>query len=129
MRLEDNILNVSQKKWHYILKPSPEAYPYLAENEHATMKVMASVGLPIPPFALISFKLEEGKENELVFIIKRYDRAENDLKIHQEQLDGGMGIEDKYGNIDGVQTISYERVAKFLIKNIDKSLAFKKHVF
>lgn len=129
VRLEDNILDVTEKDGQYILKPSPEAYPYLAENEHATMKVMSSVGMNTPPFGLVLFKSEEGMENELVFIIKRYDRAENGLKIHQEQLDGAMGIDDKYGNIGGVQTVSYERVAKFLIENIDKSLAFKKHVF
>lgn len=129
LKLEDNILNVTERDGQYILKPSPEAYPYLAENEHATMKVMKTVGLYTPPFGLVLFKSEEGKENERVFIIKRYDRAENSSKIHQEQLDGAMGIEDKYGNINGVQTVSYERVAKFLIENIDKSLAFKKHIF
>lgn len=121
----DKELVVTPNNGEYILKPSPEAYPGLAENEHAIMLCMAYLKFAIPKFALIPF-MPESKDSgpELAFIIKRYDRHSG-VKIHQEQLDGAMGITDKYGNIDGKQTVSYERAAKFLVKNVDSSLIAK----
>lgn len=122
---EEKELMVTPDNGAYILKPSPEAYPGLAENEHAIMLCMAYLKFAIPPFALIPFR-PEGQDNqsELAFIIRRYDRK-GGVKIHQEQLDAAMGINDKYGNINAQQTVSYERAAKFLIKNVDSSLKAK----
>ena len=115
----------------YILKPSPEEYPNLAENEHAIMSVMKKLGFDVPPFGLVPFQRATDSDNvEYAFLIKRFDRNEEEQsKTHQEQLDGAMGIEEKYGKVNGVQTISYERVCQFLIENIDSNLQFKRELF
>ncbi|WP_369308831.1 type II toxin-antitoxin system HipA family toxin [Providencia rettgeri] len=130
LRIEKGEFQVVSDKGMYILKPSPEAYPYLAENEHATMRVMQRLGFAVPPFGLIYFKRTEHIADELAFIVKRYDRLEpNGEKIHQEQLDGAMEIDDKYGNVAGRKRVSYERAAKFLIKAVSDSLASKRDIF
>jgi len=114
----------------YILKPSPEQFPMLAENEHAIMLVMQKLGFDIPPFGLVSFSKEREEDTvEYAFIIKRYDRITAQQKIHQEQLDGAMQVEDKYGKIDDIQTVSYEQACKFLTKQINSGLKFKQDLF
>ncbi len=115
----------------YILKPSPEEYPNLAENEHAIMSVMKKLGFDVPPFGLVPFQQATDSDNlEYAFLIKRFDRNKEDQsKVHQEQLDGAMGIEEKYGKVNGVQTISYESVCQFLIENLDSNLQFKRELF
>ncbi|EFB73810.1 type II toxin-antitoxin system HipA family toxin [Providencia rustigianii] len=130
LRLENGSLYVANNKGTFILKPSPEAYPFLAENEHATMTVMKRLKFPTPPFGLIPFQSSLDKPKEFAFIIQRYDRLGNDVqKLHQEQLDGAMGINDKYGNVDGTKSVSYEKAAKFIIENVDDSLASKRDLF
>jgi serine/threonine-protein kinase HipA len=114
----------------YILKPSPEQFPMLAENEHAIMLVMQKLGFDIPPFGLVSFAKERAEDaTEYAFIIKRYDRITEQEKIHQEQLDGSMKVDDKYGKIDNVHKISYEQACKFLIKHLNAGLKFKQDLF
>jgi serine/threonine-protein kinase HipA len=131
VRIVDKQFEVVETFGTYILKPSPEQYPYLAENEHAIMSVMQNLGFDIPPFGLVPFQKEhDSDDNEYAFIIKRYDRHENTgEKTHQEQLDGAMGVSEKYGKIDNMQTISYESVCQFLIANLDTSLPFKRDIF
>ncbi len=131
LRIVNNQFKVVETFGTYILKPSPEAYPYLAENEHAIMSVMKRLKFDVPPFGLIPFQVDpDNGKTEYAFIIKRYDRKEEDQsKVHQEQLDGAMGVNDKYGKVDGMQTVSYETVCQFLIKNIDSSLPFKRELF
>lgn len=104
----------------FILKPSPEDYPFLAENEHATMSVMRALGFDVPPNGLFAFQSEN---DEFAFVIKRFDR-DNGNFIHQEQLDGAMNIAEKYGKIgsDNEQYVSYERVAKFILAHTEDNL-------
>ncbi|QPB78627.1 type II toxin-antitoxin system HipA family toxin [Proteus sp. GOKU] len=128
--IKNNTLQVVNNNGTYILKPSPEAYPYLAENEHATMMVMQRLKFNIPPFGLFRFKQENDNPKELVFVVRRYDRLGSDAnRLHQEQLDGAMGIHDKYGLSEGKKAISYESAAKYLITNIDNSLKSKRDIF
>ena len=131
LRIVDNQFKVVETFGTYILKSSPEEYPYLAENEHAIMSVMRSLNFEVPPFGLVPFQADpDNGKIEYAFIIKRYDRNEEDKsKVHQEQLDGAMGINEKYGKVDNIQTISYETVCQFLIESIDTSLSFKREVF
>jgi len=65
----------------YILKPSPEAYPNAAENEHAAMKISQLVGIDTALCGLVSFR-----GGELVYITKRFDRQSDGNKLHQEDL-------------------------------------------
>lgn len=133
MVLKDNEFSVVDHQGDYILKPSPSEFPYLAENEHATMTVMERLKFDVPPHGLLSFKKENpDDELEFAFIIKRFDRCENTGNpIHQEQLDGAMGISDKFGKTksDGKQYVSYEQVIKFLINSIDDNVKFKIELF
>ena len=130
LRLERGELVVVSNDGTYILKPSPEEYPHLAENEHATMCVMQRLKFDVPPFGLMPFKHDDNRSDELAFVIKRYDRLGADIaRLHQEQLDGAMGLGDKYGNIDNKKAISYEKAAKFLNKTVSSSLKSKRDVF
>jgi serine/threonine-protein kinase HipA len=130
LRLEEGELQVVSNDGTYILKPSPEEYPHLAENEHATMCVMQRLKFTVPPCGLIAFNHENDKPNELAFVIKRYDRlGDENIRLHQEQLDGAMGLADKYGKIDNKKAISYERAAKFLNNAVSNSLNNKRDLF
>ncbi|WP_241647071.1 type II toxin-antitoxin system HipA family toxin [Rosenbergiella metrosideri] len=113
----------------YILKPSPEAFPNLAENEHAIMSCMKALGFEVPEFGLIPFASPDGTdEQELAFIIARYDR-EGESRIHQEQIDGAMAIEDKYGKEGKYYTVSYEQVGDFITREIDTALSVRRDYF
>lgn len=131
LRIVNNQFKVVETFGTYILKPSPEEYPHLAENEHAIMSVMRNLKFEVPPFGLVPFKDDPDRSRvEYAFIIKRYDRNEEyQSKEHQEQLDGAMGVSEKYGKINNIQTISYEAVCQFLIESIDTSLPFKRELF
>lgn len=131
LRIVNNQFCVVDTFGTYILKPSPEEYPNLAENEHAIMSVMKRLGFDVPPFGLVPFQQASDSENvEYAFLIKRFDRNEEEQsKVHQEQIDGAMGVEEKYGKVNGVQAISYQRVCQFLIDNIDSNLQFKRELF
>ncbi|MGF1688038.1 HipA domain-containing protein [Photobacterium japonica] len=128
---ENGNLNVVDNKGIFILKPSPEEFPELATNEHATMSVMKFLGFETPDFGLVRFNGDD-PDSELAFLIRRYDRTNNgDDAIHQEQLDAAMNIAEKYGKIkdDDEGYVSYEQACHFLIENIDSSLNFKKELF
>jgi len=65
----------------YILKPSPEAYPNAAENEHAAMVVSQLMGIDTAQCCLVTFK-----DGELSYLTKRFDRLKNGNKLNQEDL-------------------------------------------
>ena len=96
----------------FIMKPSPEEYPNVAENEHATLKLMDRVGFEVPPCGLL--KLNDG---HLVFVIRRYDRNfEDGTKYHQEDAMQALGI----SNADSGQkytAASYEEVLNLAKKH------------
>ncbi|NOI01736.1 HipA domain-containing protein [Vibrio kanaloae] len=128
---DENELGVVEDKALFILKPSPAEFPYLAENEHATMLVMKVLGFDLPPFGLVRFS-GQGEDSERAFIIRRYDRLKaGEEAIHQEQLDAAMSVSEKYGKIkdDNEGYISYEQACKFLITKVDSSLPFKRELF
>lgn len=127
--IKDQQFDTIDKQGQFILKPSPEEYPYLAENEHATMAVMRTLGFKVPANGLVQFTLQANIEN--AFVIKRFDRTNNGTPIHQEQLDGAMNITDKYGKTgqNEEQYISYERIAKFILKHTRSDLSQKIELF
>ena len=126
---DDHFDSVNQQG-NYILKPSPEEYPFLAENEHATMRIMKELGFDVPENGLVSFAGEENQK-EFAFVIKRFDRDEQQKPMHQEQLDGAMNIRDKYGKIgaDNEQYVSYEQIAKFILQHTENHLAQQREIF
>jgi serine/threonine-protein kinase HipA len=69
----------------YILKPSPEAYPFAAENEHTAMLIHQLVGIETALCGLVDFKGGE-KGGEKAYITKRFDKLPDGSKQHQEDL-------------------------------------------
>ena len=129
--INDHQFEVIDNQAQYILKPSPEEFPHLAENEHATMLVMKKLNFDIPNFGLTRFKKDSNGNEEKAFVIKRFDRTTTREPIHQEQLDAAMNIAEKYGKTkdDGEGYVSYERVWKFLSINIENTLKLKQDFF
>ncbi|WP_314141351.1 HipA domain-containing protein [Buttiauxella noackiae] len=133
MVVRDGEFAVVEHQGEYILKPSPAEFPHLAENEHATMTLMARLGFDVPPHGLVSFAPEgNDTERELAFVIRRFDRDMiTGAAIHQEQLDAAMNIGEKYGKTgsDGKQYVSYQQLAEFLTQHVNSNLAFKIDLF
>lgn len=78
---EKHELVATAKGGEYILKPSPEAYPNAAENEHTAMEVSRLMNIDTALCGLVTF---EG--GELAYITKRFDRLDDGGKLHQEDL-------------------------------------------
>ena len=114
--IREGQFTVTDTDGYYLLKPSPEQYPYLAENEHATMTVMQRLGFDVPACGLVAFQCTpERPVKEYAFLIQRYDRnLKTKARIQQEQLDGAMKIDDKYGVQNGEQTVSYALIGRFI---------------
>ena len=90
----------------YILKPSPEAYPCAAENEHAAMQLSRLMGIDTAECGLVSFK-----GGELAYLTRRFDRRDDGSKLHQEDLMQCFNLpsEDKYGK-------TYEQAGKLILE-------------
>ncbi|PVZ70503.1 type II toxin-antitoxin system HipA family toxin [Pelagibaculum spongiae] len=94
----------------YILKPSPEAFPNAAENEHTAMKISNVLGFRTADCALAKFT-----DGEYAYICKRFDRELNEKNIviqhHQEDLLQCMNLvsESKY-------ILSYEEAGRTLLE-------------
>lgn len=129
--INDNQFEVVENEAQYILKPSPNEFPHLAENEHATMLVMKKLNFDIPKFGLTRFKKDSDGNEEKAFVIKRFDRTSDREAIHQEQLDAAMDIAEKYGKTkdDDEGYVSYERVWKFLSQHVEDTLKLKQDFF
>lgn len=96
LSVEDGKLALVERQGRMILKPSPESYPGVAENEHLTLRLMHAIGMDVPPCGLLA--LDDG---HLVFVIRRYDRTGAGNALHQEDAMQALGIagdrdEDKY---------------------------------
>ncbi len=98
-----NLLEMTQKEGQYILKLSPEVFPFAAENEHCAMLSSMFLGIDTAVCGLVTFS-----EGGICYITKRFDRTDKG-KIHQEDLAQGFGInsEDKYEK-------SYEAAGKLV---------------
>ena len=88
----DNVFEIVSTNGTYILKPSPESFPFAAENEQCAMAISRFIGIDTAYSANIQFS-----DGEEAFITKRYDRI-NGVKLHQEDLAQGFNLqsEDKY---------------------------------
>ena len=64
----------------YILKPQPQAFIHLPENEQCCMDIAATLGIPTPEHCLLRLK-----DGSFAYIIKRFDLL-NGEKIHQEDF-------------------------------------------
>lgn len=82
----------------HILKPEPEHFPQLPQNENLVMNMAEGLGLPVPPHGL--FEMADGK---LCYVIKRFDRTEDGRRIAKETMFQIIGSTDKYaGSLENV---------------------------
>lgn len=102
---------------NYILKPPVADYPEMPQNEHLTMRMAESFGIPVVPSSLI--RLQSG---ELSYITKRIDRKANGEKIHMLDMLQITEAFDKYKS-------SMEKVGKALGAYSDNTLLDKLYLF
>ncbi|NWO05538.1 MAG: HipA domain-containing protein [Alteromonadaceae bacterium] len=112
MAIEKEQLKLVDHGGEFIMKPSPEEYPYVAENEHTSLTLMKQLGFEVPDCGLL--QLNDG---HLVFIIRRYDRdLATGAKIHQEDAMQALGIAN-IGTDQKYQSSSYEQVLVLAIEH------------
>ncbi len=81
LKVADNKLVATVEGGEFILKPSPEAYPFAAENEHTAMQISRLLGIDTAKSGLVSFN-----DGQLAYITRRFDRLADGNKMHQEDL-------------------------------------------
>lgn len=88
----NNEFELVAKNGTYILKPSPESFPFAAENEQCAMSISRMLGIDTAYSLNIPFT-----DGEEAYITKRYDRV-NGIKYHQEDLAQAFNLNssDKY---------------------------------
>lgn len=96
------MLEVTASGGTHILKPTPEAFPFLSENENMCMAMALAMGNATPPHGLVRMT-----DNRLAYLIRRFDRSKGGQKIHVEDFAQLLEKSDKY---DG----SVEQIGKFL---------------
>jgi serine/threonine-protein kinase HipA len=93
LHVEKNKLELIDSAGTHILKPSPEEYPFAAENEHLSMEIVRALGIPTPPCGLLAFNgSSNNSSTEYAYVIKRFDRNENHTPIHQEDMMQAMNF-------------------------------------
>lgn len=120
MSIKEGKLTLVDSGGQYIMKPSPEEYPNVAENEHATLMLMSRVGFEVPPCGLLKLQ-----DEHLVFIIQRYDRNFGDgSKVHQEDAMQALGISNRDSG-DKYTAASYQEVLELVIKHAGLAVAME----
>ena len=97
-------LDVVEQGDHFILKPQVERFKNLPENEGLCMNVAEAFGIETPPHGLLSFP-----DGDFCYIVRRFDRLPDGVRLPQEDFQQLTGIEDKYAG-------SMEKVGKALLK-------------
>jgi len=81
LNVKKHCFELVDKKGHYILKPQIADYHQVPENEDLTMKLASMVSIDVPFHGLIY-----GKNSELTYFIRRFDRNLRNHKIHVEDF-------------------------------------------
>lgn len=99
-----------------IIKMPSAIYPFLPENEYSMMQLAASVGVHIPEVKLVPIKeipnLSHLKymSSQYVYAINRFDRTENNGRIHCEDFAQVLGVrpDKKY------EATNYDTMARII---------------
>ncbi|HVA65812.1 MAG TPA: HipA domain-containing protein [Elusimicrobiota bacterium] len=75
----------------HILKPEPDRFPEIPQNENLCMNMAESLDMRVPPHGLLP--MADGK---LCYVVKRFDRADDGTKIPNETMFQILGSTDKY---------------------------------
>lgn len=97
----------------YIFKPPSDRFLEMPENEHISMRIAESFGIPTVSSSLIRLK-----SGELSYITKRIDRTSDGQKIHMIDMFQITEAFDKYKS-------SMERIGKSIHKYSDNTLLDK----
>ncbi len=102
---------------NYILKPPSDRFPEMPENEHITMRMAETFGIPVVPSSMV--RLASG---ERCYITKRIDRTNKGEKIHMLDMFQITEAFDKYKS-------SMEKVGKALDTYSSNTLLDKTYFF
>lgn len=122
LKVMDDVLETTNTHFTHIIKPSPESWPQLAEDEHLTMLISKLLGIETADCGLIRFA-----DDELVYITKRFDISADHKRIHQEDMMQAMGIHVDLENNAKYRAKSYEEVGLFLSRQ--SSIAISARLF
>ncbi len=81
LRVKEQRFVLVDRGGHYIFKPQAADYVQVPENEDVTMRLAALAGIDVPLHGLLY-----GRDGELTYFIKRFDRFGRDGKIHVEDF-------------------------------------------
>jgi serine/threonine-protein kinase HipA len=110
LNVKNNCFDIVDQHGTYILKPQSDAYPHLPENEDLTMRLASTLGIEIPIHGMIY-----GKDNELTYFIKRFDRTGRHKKLATEDFSQLAGQ---------TRDLKYLFSMEKLVKIIDKFTTF-----
>ncbi len=102
-RLRLGVGDPEDREW--ILKIGPEAFPGLAENEHAIMSWCRTAGFDVPETCVVPVRalphLGSIPSTPTAFLVRRYDRTPEG-RVHQEDFAQVLGVrpEAKYEATD-----------------------------
>jgi serine/threonine-protein kinase HipA len=74
-------LEVAPTGSRFILKPPPQTFPAVPENELVTMRLAELAGIEIPPCALVPLA-----DGALAFLVRRFDRSDAGRKFRMEDF-------------------------------------------
>lgn len=109
LNLEQREMVVCNLGGTYILKPEPNEFPELPQNENLCMNIAAMVGFNVPPQGLFSMS-----DSKYCYIVKRFDRLENGEKVQMENAAQILQLEDKYKG-------SLELIGKVIRRHVTNS--------
>ncbi len=92
-RITDRKIEIVGQGGDYIVKPCPEEYDYVPENEHVSMLIHRRFELIPPLCGLILFE-----DGTLAYIVKRYDRDKGRASLHHEDLISMLGLSSGKSN-------------------------------
>ncbi|NQY34347.1 MAG: HipA domain-containing protein [Alteromonadaceae bacterium] len=95
-------------KGMYIVKPSSNGLPHIAENEHAIMLLAKAVGLIVANCALVPFE-----DGELAYITKRFDIIDGNTRLF---IEDGASLCEVHPKHKGDDSLSYENTLRTLFK-------------
>ncbi|MEK7767483.1 MAG: HipA domain-containing protein, partial [bacterium] len=99
----------------HILKPEPERFPQIPQNENLCMNMAEALDLPVPPHGL--FVMADGRP---CYVIKRFDRMDDGRKIQKETMFQILGSTDKYaGSLEMVGKAIRAHVANVGLETMD----------
>lgn len=74
-------LEVAATGARYILKPETSRFSSIPQNEQLTMRMAQLLTIEIPPMGILRLK-----DNATAYIIKRFDRLDDGIKLHVEDF-------------------------------------------